>query len=161
EFTTGVAKPVLVSPIGGALTGGVNTPLRPVLSWNSVDGANRYELQVDTSASFFAPFVNLTDTGRLDATAYQIDKDLAYDTTYYWRVRSATFTSLGDWSTVGAFTTMSKPVAGAPPIVVQQQPAPIINIPAPTTPSWVWVVIVIGAILVIVMVVLIVRTRRV
>ncbi|MDP2744321.1 MAG: fibronectin type III domain-containing protein [Dehalococcoidia bacterium] len=105
---TGVARPQLVYPIGGANTGGVDAPLKPVLQWQIVEDANRYELQVDTSASFFAPFVTLTDTGRLDATAYQIDKELEYSTTYYWRVRAATFTALGDWSTVGAFTTMRK-----------------------------------------------------
>lgn len=161
SYVTALPSPTLVGPMGGQLTGGIGATLRPVIQWQAVAGANRYELQVDTSASFFSPFVNLTDTNRLDTTSYQIDKALDYSTTYYWRVRAASFTALSDWSTVGSFTTIDKPVPPTPPITITQVPAPQINIPAATTPSWVWVVIVIGAILVIVMLVLIVRTRRV
>ncbi|MEE8370409.1 MAG: fibronectin type III domain-containing protein, partial [Dehalococcoidia bacterium] len=159
QFSLGLARAVLVSPFGGSLTLGEDVPLEPVLQWQAVEGADRYELQVDTSASFLNPFVNLTDTGRLDATVYRIEKELEYSTTYYWRVRAANPGSMGDWSMAGGFTTVARPVP--PPVIqVTTTSAPTVNILEPGTPSWVRVVIVFGVLMVIVMLVLILRTRR-
>ena len=57
---------------------------------------------------------------------------------------------------------MVKPAAPTPPVVVGEQPAPVVNIPPAQkiTPTWIYVLIGIGAALVVVTIVLIVRTRR-
>ncbi|MFC2023963.1 hypothetical protein ACFLTJ_00050 [Chloroflexota bacterium] len=49
-----------------------------------------------------------------------------------------------------------------PPVVIEQQPAPVINIPAAQqiTPVWIYAIIGIGAALAVVVIVVIVRTRR-
>jgi hypothetical protein len=57
---------------------------------------------------------------------------------------------------------MAQPAAPTPPVVVEQQPTPVINIlPAEKiTPTWIYAIIGIGAALAVVVIVLIVRTRR-
>jgi hypothetical protein len=57
---------------------------------------------------------------------------------------------------------MAKAVAAPPPVVVEQSPAPVINIPPAQqiTPTWIYAIIGIGAALAVVVIVLIVRTRR-
>ena len=76
----------------------------------------------------------------------------------------------GAWAN-GVFTTMAKPVAPTPPVVVQPPAAPappeVVTIEVPTVvqqpiPSMLlWVVVIIGAVLVIALIILIVRTRRI
>jgi hypothetical protein len=57
---------------------------------------------------------------------------------------------------------MAEPAAPTPPVVVEQQPAPVINIPPAEkiTPTGIYAIIGIGAALAVVVIVLIVRTRR-
>jgi len=95
-------------------------------------------------------------------TSYKLTSPLAYDTTYYWRVRAimGTAATYSDWSAIVGFTTLSKPVEPAPPIIIEPTPAPA-PAPAPITPAYIYAIIAIGAVLVIVVVVLIVRTRRI
>ena len=57
---------------------------------------------------------------------------------------------------------MANPAEPTPPVVVEEQPTPVINIPPAEqiTPNWIYAIIGIGAALAVVMIVLIVRTRR-
>ena len=84
------------------------------------------------------------------------EQELAYSTTYYWKVRAVSKTSASEWAT-GVFTVAGEPAAAptAPPAAAT--PTPVDT----STPVYIWVIIGIGAALVIAVIILIVRTRRV
>jgi ABC-type transport system substrate-binding protein len=91
--------PQLVSPTNGAF----NVPLKPILVWQPVAGAQSYEYflfreRVDSST--------LVEHGYTVNTSTQIENDLQPGTAYYWRV-GATF-STGGQSGVGASGGMSE-----------------------------------------------------
>ena len=81
---------------------------------------------------------------------------------YYWQVIAWEDGTRLTTSSVGVFNTMAEPVEPTPPVVVETQPAPVINIPPAEqiTPTWIYAIIGIGAALAVVVIVLIVRTRR-
>ncbi|MDP2916729.1 MAG: fibronectin type III domain-containing protein, partial [Dehalococcoidia bacterium] len=161
---------------------------RPIFSWNSVSGAESYELELADNP-FFA---NSQAKKPLMNTVWAWDKDLEYSTTYYFRVRAISGKNVSDW-VQSVFTTMDKPAPPAPtvapaptiPTITIAPPAPVKKFfdpqsgqyfdneadlrayqqthpPAlpPATPGYIWAVIIIAAVLVIAVIVLIVRTRR-
>lgn len=70
---------LLETPLAG--TRGVSR--RPTLSWASLPGTERYQLEVAATPSFAAPLLTQRD---LATTRYQITDELAGATPYYWRV---------------------------------------------------------------------------
>jgi len=163
--------PAILSPAIGAQ----DTSTRPSFSWAPVASATNYQFQLALNPYMNAPIV---DTN-IASTAYRLLTELERGNTYYWRVMSTTPVA-GQWSAVSNFFVAELPAPAAPPIVIEQMPAPIINIPpapasiqpadiiipspvvlpAPIAPVYIWAIIIIGAILVIAVVILIVRTRR-
>lgn len=112
SFVTEVVPPqapLLLAPDDGA----VNQPLNPMLRWQRVPDATTYRLQVARDMGF-------TDVvhDRVDSTTVRIlpDGPLAYQTTYYWRVRSGNVAGPSPWSEVRNFTT-SPPIPVAPALV--------------------------------------------
>lgn len=144
---------VVTSPAKGAY----DVPIKPTFVWVAVAGATTYELVVSEDPTF--AIIDFSRTS--NQTYFQADEELAYGTTYYWRVRAAG----GAW-TFGVFTTMEKPTPpGTTEIVITQPPVTTVqvNVPPPVeaVPSFLlWIIVAIGAILVIALIVLIVRTRR-
>ncbi len=104
-FTTilsgNIQAPELLSPKAGE----EGVRIRPVFQWSAIAGAEGYELLVSTDVFFSNPSVERTSGYSLPVTAWESDKSLAYDTTYYWEVRAVSSSSYSDWSAVGAFTT--------------------------------------------------------
>jgi len=167
----GVETPFdLVSPVRGA----TDIDVMPVFIWNVFEGATGYEVVVSEDPTFA-----IIDWSRSTTqTMYKAEEGLAYNTTYYWRVRGVTGPAPaqqaapgGPWAT-GIFTTGAKAVAPTPPVVTpptQPTSPPEIKVvevpipgPAQAIPDYLlWIVIVVGAVLVIALIVLIVRTRRV
>jgi hypothetical protein len=151
----GIAVAGVTSPAKGAN----NVPVTPTFVWAEAKGAVLYELEVSTDETFAT-----TDLTATPAKAYYQTADadaLAYDTTYYWRVRVAT---TGTW-VYGVFTTMAEPTTPAPLITITQPPETTIQVelppPVEAVPGYLlWIIIAIGAVLVIALIVLIVRTRR-
>jgi len=160
--------PAILAPINGTS----NTKQKPSFSWSPVSGTAQYRFILANNPQLTAPIVDITTTN----TAYAMTTVLAYGETYYWAVKSLAPVE-GGWSAIANFTVMSEPVAPTPPVVIQEVPAPIINIPAAPpaqeivippapappaqiAPAYIWAIIVIGAILVIAVIILIVRTRR-
>jgi len=144
----------LCSPV----CGGQDIILTPNFSWDAVEGATGYDIELATTETFTAGVVRGSST----VNAWVAPEDLEYATTYYWRVRAEKDGVFSDW-TVCIFTTMEKPVAPPPPVTITPAPpAPQINIPPAKmiTPNWIYAVIGIGAALCVVVIVLIVRTRR-
>jgi hypothetical protein len=165
------AVPNIASP----LNGGTIESTKPAFSWSPVSGATMYQFQLSEGTAFAAP---VYDTQVANAgVQLPLTVTLEQGKTYFWRVR-ALQPIQGDWSTIANFTVAEPApvVVPTPPVVIQQMPAPVINIPAapPATvvqippapaekvinPTYIWAIIIIGAVLVIAVIVLIVRTRR-
>lgn len=83
------------------------TSSTPTLSWNFVTGASGYEIQIDRSSSFTAPF-DFTNTVSAD-TAFVTSSELA-DGKWYWRVRALYPNALtGNWSKIDSFVIDTVP----------------------------------------------------
>jgi len=171
SFTTGIAGAEWtpfdnagnVAPAPGAQ----GVALRPGFQWNPADWATGYEFQLDDSSDFSSPIKSFVGSSALATTAYALDTDLSYSTTYVWRVRAVSATSESLYG-VGTFTTMAQPTTAPPAVIVTetQPPAVTLTIPpaepaAEITPAWIWAIVIIGGVLVIAVIVLIVTTRRV
>jgi hypothetical protein len=164
----------LESPSQGATGVG----LTPTFLWSEYPGAIGYEIMLSEDDPSFAI---IEWSHSVDGAFYKSEDTLAYDTTYYWRVRGVTGPAPakkaapgGPWE-VGVFTTMAEPPPPPekpePTVIVQEKPAPpapppqIVQVPvpepAPIPSELLYVIIGIGAILIIALIVLIVRTRRV
>jgi hypothetical protein len=103
--------PALIKP--GSLIGGTITDTTPEFDWESVVGAETYELQVADSADVdgnpVASKLVINETA-LSNSFFIVpnDKALVVDKTYFWRVRAKdknnNADSLSDWSEVWRFT---------------------------------------------------------
>jgi hypothetical protein len=161
--------PTVLSPANGGT--GIST--MPSFSWNPVGGATDYQFKLADNVALDSPIVDVT----VKSTGYAVTTALTEGKTYYWAVKPMSPVT-GAWSAIANFTVKEKAVAPTPPVVVQEVPAPVINIPpspapqeivippapeqpAPIAPAYIWAVIIIGAVLVIAVIILIVRTRRV
>ena len=140
SFTTALGyasiAPNLLNPEAGA--NGI--PLKPVLQWSDVAGADSYELIVSTDVSLENPIILKVGDYALPSTAWQCNINLDYDTTYYWKVRAISSDTYSAWSAASAFTTESPPppLEEPPPEEPQEPPAPSPSAPPqPTTPDWV------------------------
>ncbi len=98
NFTTILDKPIPVSIANGSIN--IKFPL--TLSWEPVDSASFYIIEVDTNKNFSNPFVNdttLTETNKI------LD-NLLFSTKYFWRVRAKEDNFYSDWSEVWDFNTI-------------------------------------------------------
>ena len=94
-----------------------NIPLKPLMKWDPVNGADRYQLQIATDI-FSLIFFDKTD---ITAESLQIaDGTLNELTDYYWRVRAENISGTGPWSEIWSFTT---DYGTAPDQVILNQPA--------------------------------------
>jgi glucose/arabinose dehydrogenase len=99
---------VLLSPVDGS----VDVSVDPVLSWEEVVQGAGYRVQVSSDSEFGSMAVDVAD---LSETQYEVS-GLAFESTYYWRVRVSNDAGDGVWSEVWSFTTEEEPLS--PPGVV-------------------------------------------
>ena len=127
-------------------------------SWTSVVQANSYQFVLSPNANLTGALASQSQGD----TAFNYMGDLDYGKVYYWQVKAFKGDVLLTTSSTGVFTTMEKPEAPTPPVVVNEYPPSTIEIPPAEqiTPTWIYAVIGIGAALIVVVIVLIVRTRR-
>jgi hypothetical protein len=145
----------LLAPTKGAM----DVPIQNVgFSWTSVRNATSYSFVLSPNANLTGALVSQD----MSTTAFNFVGPLDYSEAYYWQIIAWEDGTRLTTSSIGVFNTMAEPVAPTPPVVVEQQPAPVINIPAAEeiTPTWIYAIIGIGAALAVVVIVLIVRTRR-
>jgi hypothetical protein len=96
--------PILVTPA----TGDTAVSTFPITQWNAANGAVKYIYEISIDSTF--------TTSLLKDSSYSLSipswsSKLANDTKYFWRVRSVSAEPLySDYSTVGYFTTISRPV---------------------------------------------------
>lgn len=107
----------LSSPSDGAQ----NVEATPLLSWESVEGAESYRLQVTDGTDFSTIVTDLTD---LSDTNEELDL-LPYETEHFWRVRAINEAGTGEWSDVWSFTTEDEPLSPpeTPVLVLPEQNA--------------------------------------
>jgi hypothetical protein len=154
--TVGAADAIqLLAPEKGAM----DVPIQNIgFSWSSVRNATSYSFVLSPNANLTGALVSQD----MSTTAFNYVGPLDYSKAYYWQIIAWEDGTRLTTSSIGVFNTMAEPVEPAPPVVVEQQPAPVINIPAAEkiTPTWIYAIIGIGAALAVVVIVLIVRTRR-
>ena len=88
-------------------TGSIST--QPIFKWNSVSGAERYDLLVSKDDQFLNLVVNKTGINACSANAWKCDVILEYSTSYYWKVRAIGKDEISAWSDVSIFTTEAAP----------------------------------------------------
>jgi hypothetical protein len=145
----------LLSPTKGAM----DVPIQNIgFSWSSVRNASSYSFVLSPNANLAGALVSQD----MSTTAFNYVGPLNYSKAYYWQIIAWEDGTRLTTSSIGVFNTMAEAAAPTPPVVVEQQPAPVINIPAAQeiTPTWIYAIIGIGAALAVVVIVLIVRTRR-
>jgi len=128
SFTTSQVPPPapgLVSPQNQA----ENLPVDPTLTWNAVNSAESYHLQVADNDMFNSP---VFDDATLSATSQQIS-GLSKITQYFWRVRAANSAGPGDWSDTWSFTTIPD-IPLAPDLISPSNFS--VNVPFNPTLSW-------------------------
>jgi hypothetical protein len=106
NFTTVVAipgAPVLSEPANGA----TGVPLTPAMSWNSVQYASTYRLQISTDTLFTTP---LWDTAGISGLTVTVPTGkLTYGVKYYWRVNASNASGTSSYSARWSFTTITRP----------------------------------------------------
>ncbi|MFC1956686.1 WD40/YVTN/BNR-like repeat-containing protein [Chloroflexota bacterium] len=145
----------LLAPTKGAM----DVPINNIgFSWSSVRNTTSYSFVLSPNANLAGALVSQDQS----TTAFNFVGPLDYSKAYYWQIIAWQDGTRLTTSSIGVFNTMAKPVAPQPPVVIEQQPAPVINIPAAQkiTPTWIYAIIGIGCALAVVVIVLIVRTRR-
>ena len=98
-FTTGIGVPILISPPDSA----INVSTNPTFEWAPVNGAVSYTLQISTFGSFINLVVNQPG---ITSTSYSVT-GLEENKKLFWRVRGATASYDGLFSSVFNFTTGS------------------------------------------------------
>lgn len=107
HFFTTIAPPKLVSPENHFI--GVKT--KDILSWNSVESANSYQVQIGLEYNFSQPVVNQKN---ISGTKFEFQQ-LMNNIEYLWRVRAFKGTDSSQWSEVFTFrTTLANPRLSTP-----------------------------------------------
>ncbi|MCH8942493.1 MAG: hypothetical protein IIA48_08685, partial [Bacteroidetes bacterium] len=111
SFTTKLAPAVLASPVDG----GTGQALNVSLSWDSVSGADKYTLEVNTASDFTG--TALTVSNQPQPGTSKAPGGLSDNTTYYWRVTASNSGTgnTSDVSSVRSFTTAQQSVVGISP----------------------------------------------
>ncbi len=82
---------------------GTVTTTTPLLDWAEVDGAEKYWVQLSDSSTF-TDSVEEDDAIEAATSQYQVQTTLTQGSTYYWRVRTYSSETWGDWSSTWNFT---------------------------------------------------------
>src|SRR5690606_19152107 len=110
--------PTLVSPDDEATL----VELNENLTWNEVEGALSYDVQVSTDNTFG----NVVPINVTDGTSHQLT-NLENETVYFWRVRSVNDGGVSEYSAHRSFTTIPA-VAGVPTLVSPDDEATLVEL---------------------------------
>jgi hypothetical protein len=100
-------------------------------TWLKVEQAKFYHFQLSESSDFTASTI---DSTQIVANSLTLDDtQLAFSTTYFWRVRTLDGSRVGPWTDPWSFTTISA-IANAPVLVSPSDSA--IDVPIPATLTW-------------------------
>lgn len=97
EFSTTLPIPTLIIPINNA----VGIEKNSFIEWNSVEGANNYNIEVANDNQFLDKVNNLSTKigdNKMNLNGLENDK------TYYWHVNAENNIALSEWSETWSFT---------------------------------------------------------
>jgi hypothetical protein len=124
-----IREPVLTSPAPNSTV----TTLRPTFTVNNAPrsgpvGAISYLIEVATDGQFGNKIAAWTaaEAGG-SQTTFNLPRDLAHNTVYYWHVRAFDPTTTGPWSTTWAFQTFPEPVPEPVPVPPSGPIGPVAN----------------------------------
>lgn len=107
-FRTTLSSTTLTAPATGANC----VSLTPTLSWGTVAGALRYQVQVASAPSFLPATIEYDNFSGTNSKQVVLANP---SSTYYWRVRANDSLNTGDWSSNKYFiTTINAPAPSAP-----------------------------------------------
>ena len=122
----------LLALVPGILTpanGSTDISRTPSFSWDPVSSASKYQFMLSANATMTSPII---DT-EVENAGFTMTEELDYGATYFWKVRAIEPVE-SDWSTLANFTVEEESTEPVPPLVVQQVPPPVINMPALPAP---------------------------
>lgn len=102
------AEPLLAAPnLTAPPDERIDLPIAPQFQWDAVSDAATYDFQVVRDSTMFdtRPEASVTGLRARDAKGYVLDSNLAYSTTYFWRVRAKNERTESPWSRVFSFRT--------------------------------------------------------
>jgi len=105
-FTTGLGKVELSYPSNNSKGIQVNGQL----TWNSMSGAQSYDVQISTQPDFSTKLVDATGVSTTNYSYSQLESNKLY----YWKVRAVSSSGPGAWSATWNFTT----TAGEPGLIM-------------------------------------------
>jgi hypothetical protein len=105
SFITSLTAPALPAQPVIPANGGIGVTVLPTFSWNVIAGATNYEFVLGEDLTFAIIDYSANTTSNIFVTKEQ----LAFSTTYYWRVRATSASTTSAW-TIYSFTTVAKPV---------------------------------------------------
>ena len=113
SFTTVVAAPALPPALMSPAQGSGDEEQVITLQWGTSEGATSYQIQLADDEAFTSSVIDSTDY--VDTSL--MTPELAYATTYFWRVRAQNVGGQSDWSDASSFTTREQDVEPpAPPV---------------------------------------------
>lgn len=103
---------------------------QPTVEWLALPQAQGYNVQVSLQADFKELLVDEHD---VSATKLSLP-ELAYNTSYYWRVQARTESGYSDWSAAWTFTTHA--LSALAVTALQSPPNNIVGLSIPVQLSW-------------------------
>jgi len=108
KFTTTNGAPVLIEPVNNQ----TEVPVTPVLNWSDIAGAVKYRVQVSAYGSFAVLWI---DDSNSVTSQYQVPPGiLAYNSLYYWRVKTKNTAQWSEFQSPIRFFTQVNPPPSAP-----------------------------------------------
>jgi hypothetical protein len=95
------------------VNGTSDVPVKPAFSWESLEDATGYQFQLATDTSFQNVIIDKIGSDFLSSNSYTSEIELAYATTYFWRVMPVSDIFVAEWSTTYNFKTESNPTNSA------------------------------------------------
>ena len=103
-FTTELEPPVLAYPS----IDDICVLSSDTFTWNSVDGAETYDIEISADVNFTEPVINsITDI----SNTFTISQNLNNSSTYWWRAMAKNANSTSSWSEASYFVTALAPPA--------------------------------------------------
>jgi hypothetical protein len=103
--------PLILTLIKGEIT----EPADPVFAWNPLAETTEYEFRLDDNLPMTSPIIDTY----VDKSSIATNITLKYDVTYFWQVR-ATKPVRSDWSEIGTFYIIERPVNETAGLVIKE-----------------------------------------
>jgi hypothetical protein len=130
-YITPGSQPLTAPSLSAPEHEATDVSVNPSLSWQEVDGADTYTLQISTVLDFSELTV---DSSGIDGPSFDIN-GLESNTTYYWRISAYNGNAMSEWSAVWKFTTYDVTSVGRTENGIPAQFILHQNYPNPFNPS--------------------------